>query len=167
MFIIDKDKAPGPDGYGSGFFRASWSIIQQDVTRPIKGFFSSEKLLKHVNNTIVTLVPKVPCPNTVGDYRPIACCNTLIIASRLAMVLPDIISLNQGAFVKDRSIMKNIFICRDLARNYHRDGRTPRCMLKLDIRKAYDTLEWDFIRKVLLGLMCKINVLQTCKYKSY
>lgn len=167
VFNIDMSKAPGPDGYGSGFFRASWNIVGEDIIKAVKGFFSTGKLLKQVNNTVITLVPKIPCPNNVGDFRPIACCNTLykiiakIITDRLANVLPDIISSNQGAFVRDRSIMENILICQDIARDYHRDNELPRCMMRLDIRKAYDTIEWSFLQQVLLGLnfreFCSIN----------
>lgn len=74
------------------------------------------------------------------------------MAARLAVVLPDIVSMNQGAFVKNRSIMENIMICQEVARNYHRGGGSPRCLLKLDIRKTYDTLEWGFLKQILEGL---------------
>lgn len=158
VLSIAQDKAPGPDGYGSGFFRASWNTIREEVTAAVQDFFRSGKLLKQVNNTIVTLVLKLNYPNTVGDYRPIACCNVLykiivkILAARMAFVLPDIISNTQGAFVKDRSIMENILICQDIVRNYQREGGTARCLMKLDIKKAYDSLEWDFLRQMLIGL---------------
>lgn len=124
----------------------------------MKSFFRSGKLLKQVDSTIITPIPKSSCPNSVSDYRPIACCNTVykiiakIISARLAEVLPSIIRANQGAFVKDRSIMENLLICQDIARNYHKDGGSPRCMVKLDNRKAYDSLEWKFLEQVLVGL---------------
>lgn len=61
--------------------------------------------------------------------------------------------------------MENILICQDIARNYHKQGVSPRCMMKLDIRKAYDTLEWQFLQQVLSGLNFPpefINWIMTC-----
>lgn len=77
LFSIDSEKAPGPDGFGAGFFKSSWNIVKEDITAAVKGFFRSGKILKQVNNTILTLVPKTDCPNSVSDFRPIACCNTV------------------------------------------------------------------------------------------
>lgn len=74
VFGIDMDKALGPDGFSSGFFRSSWNIVKEEISEAVRDFFSTGKLLKQVNTTIITLVLKVDCPNTVGDYRPISCC---------------------------------------------------------------------------------------------
>lgn len=71
---------------------------------------------------------------------------------RLHHVLSNIISPVQGAFVRNRSIIDNIVVCQGLARNYHRDSGVPRCLMKLDLRKAYGTLDWDFLKDVLVGL---------------
>uniref|UniRef100_A0A803NFP5 Reverse transcriptase domain-containing protein n=1 Tax=Cannabis sativa TaxID=3483 RepID=A0A803NFP5_CANSA len=60
---------------------------------------------------------------------------------------------NQGAFVKGRSIAYNILILQDLLKNYKRKNCSPRCTVKIDISKAYDTVNWDFLEK-LLNLYC-------------
>lgn len=57
LFVIDDTKAPGPDGYNSGFFKKSWSCIGADFTTTILDFFQSGKLLKHVNSTTLCLIP--------------------------------------------------------------------------------------------------------------
>ncbi|GKC52787.1 ABC transporter B family member 15-like protein [Tanacetum coccineum] len=72
MFDIDGNKAPGPDGFSSQFFKASWDIVGQDVCKAIKEFFHNGKLLNEVNSTIILLVPKTVTPRKVDDYRPIA-----------------------------------------------------------------------------------------------
>ncbi|XP_020547031.1 uncharacterized protein LOC110011363 [Sesamum indicum] len=59
VFDIAEDKAPGLDGYSSGFFKAAWPVVGQEVTKAILEFFSSGKLLKQVNATLLTLIPKL------------------------------------------------------------------------------------------------------------
>ncbi|KAL2252819.1 UNVERIFIED_CONTAM: hypothetical protein Sindi_0076600 [Sesamum indicum] len=106
VFDIADDKAPGPDGYSSGFFKAAWPVVGQEVTKAVLEFFSTGKLLKQVNSTLLALIPK----------KIIA----KLLVQRLSVVLDKIISPCQGAFIPG-----------------------------LDIRKAYDTVEWNFLLAVL------------------
>lgn len=158
LFDISKLKAPGPDGYGSGFFTAAWDIVQQDVISAVTDFFVTGKLLKQVNATRVSLIPKKDCPVVVGDYRPIACCNTIykiiskVLTTRLSQVLSSIVSDNQSAFLSNRAISDNIMLTQDLVRDYHRKGGGPRCLMKLDIQKTYDSVDWNFLKQIMIGL---------------
>ncbi|KAL2246347.1 UNVERIFIED_CONTAM: hypothetical protein Sindi_2902900 [Sesamum indicum] len=151
VFDIAEDKAPGPDGYSSGFFKAAWPVVGQEVTKAVLEFFSTGKLLKQVNSTLLALIPKVHTPMTVGDFRPISCCNVLykiivkLLVQRLSVVLDKIISPCQGAFIPGRSIRDNILLAQELLTGYNQVRLPPRCTLKVDIRKAYDTVEWDFL----------------------
>ena len=155
IFSIDDSKAPGPDGFSSRFFKAAWGIIGIDVCAAVSSFFESGSMLREINCTVIALVPKVPNPGSMHDYRPISCCNTIykciskIIAARIKQCIPDIISPSQSAFVQGRSIADNVLITQDLMLNYHRDIGPPRCALKVDIMKAYDTVSWDCILSIL------------------
>lgn len=71
---IKGDKAPGPDGYSSSFFQQNWEIVGQDLVDVVLLFFDKGFLLREWNSTTLTLVPKIPNPSFVKDYRPIACC---------------------------------------------------------------------------------------------
>ncbi|XP_018624361.1 uncharacterized protein [Nicotiana tomentosiformis] len=48
LFQIDNNKSPGPDGYSSGFFKASWHILGSDITEAILDFFRNGRLLKQI-----------------------------------------------------------------------------------------------------------------------
>lgn len=92
------------------------------------------------------------------DYRPISCCNVLykviskILANRLKKILSNFISLNQSAFVKDRVLMENVLMASELVKNYHKDTVSARCAVKIDISKAFDSVQWPFILSTLIAI---------------
>ncbi|GJV14190.1 hypothetical protein Tco_1359513 [Tanacetum coccineum] len=100
IFSMRDDKAPGPDGFTSAFFKKAWDVI---IGNSIKGN------------------------------------------------MDDIVSINQSAFVQGRRISDNILLTQELMRNYHRRRGPPRCAFKVDIQKAYDTVDWTFLKSILIG----------------
>ncbi|XP_074315285.1 uncharacterized protein LOC141651471 [Silene latifolia] len=158
LFSIPPHKAAGPDGYSSAFFRDSWDTVGETVCEAITDFFQHGHLLKQLNHTLVTLIPKCDIPQNVSQFRPISCCNVIyktiskLICNRLATILPSIISDNQGGFIKGRSIVENILICQDIVRCYNRKSVSPRFMLKVDLKKAYDSVNWEFMKQMLTFL---------------
>lgn len=64
-------------------------------------------------------------------------------------MLPTIISTNQSAFVEGRAIAQNVLICQDLVRLYNRKNTGFSCLIKIDLRKAYDSVEWEFVKEML------------------
>ncbi|KAL0294577.1 UNVERIFIED_CONTAM: Retrovirus-related Pol polyprotein from type-1 retrotransposable element R2 [Sesamum radiatum] len=155
LFDIDESKALGPDGYSAAFYKAAWPVIGEEVTQAILEFFRTGKLLKQVNATLISLIPKVNNPVVVAEFRPISCCNVLykvitkILVQRMRSLLHTIISLSQNAFVPGQSIGDNVLLAQELFSGYNQKSLPPRCALKVDIRKTYDTVEWDFFRAAL------------------
>lgn len=155
LFDIDDAKSPGPYGYGSVFFKKAWEEVGCDMVEAVQEFFQTGRLLKQWNHALITLIPKSTHSNLVSDYRPISCCNVFykviskILASRLSAVIGGIIDPAQAAFIKDRSIVDNIHLAQELFRKYNRKNASPRCILKVDLQKVYDTISWTFLQEAL------------------
>ncbi|KAM2227925.1 hypothetical protein ACFXTI_014684 [Malus domestica] len=86
-FSLKANKALGPDSFNAFFFQKAWPIIGDQIILAIQEFFNSTRLLRELNTTIITLVLKVPNPSSMGDFRPISCCNILYkIISKLWLI---------------------------------------------------------------------------------
>lgn len=92
------------------------------------------------------------------DYMPISCCNLLYkvisknLANRLKGMLPKLISINQSAFISDRLLMENLLLATELVKDYHKDSISARCAMKIDISKAFDSVQWPFLLNTLKAL---------------
>lgn len=155
LFAMPNDKSPGPDGYTVEFFKAAWSVIGSEFITSVQSFFVKGFLPKGINFTILALIPKKTVAKEMKDYRPISCCNVIykiiskILANRLKVTLPEFIALNQSAFVKGRLLTKNLLLATELVKDYHKDTISSRCALKIDISKAFDSVQWNFLLKTL------------------
>lgn len=124
----------------------------------MQSFFSKGFLPKGLNTTILALVPKKDNATEMRDYMPISCCNVLykviskIIANRLKGTFPRCISYNQSAFVKDRLLVENLLLATEIVKDYHKEDVSPRCAMKIDIEKAFDSVHWPFLLNTLRTL---------------
>ena len=67
---IHPNKSPGPDGLNGHFFKEAWGDIGEEVVAGIKYFFDTGRLLKELNTTAISLIPKVKNPSSLNDFRP-------------------------------------------------------------------------------------------------
>ncbi|KAK4274665.1 hypothetical protein QN277_017856 [Acacia crassicarpa] len=156
-FSLGGSKAPGPDGFSGKFYHSCWSEIGESVCGMIKEFFAGHLVLNDLNETNITLIPKVQKPEHVSHFRPIGLCNfsykiiSKILANRMRPLLDTCISQNQNAFVPGRCIHDNIIIANEVYHYLRRKKDTGKYefALKMDMSKAYDRVEWNFLEKVL------------------
>ena len=106
----------------------------------------------------MSLIPKVQNPKSVKEYRPIVCCTVVykiiskVLTNRLHGAIQSVICDNQAGFILGRKISDNILLAHELVKAYTRKHISPRCMLKVDLQKAYDSVEWAFLEQVMYGL---------------
>lgn len=144
--------------YYENIFAASQGVGNQITDKKVfcccKDWLSHGSFPAEVNNTNIVLIPKKTDASCLKDYRPIALCNVLykivakVLANRLKAILPNMNSENQSAFVPGRSITDNVLIAFEVIHHMRRKtgGRDGEVALKLHISKAYDRLDWDFLR---------------------
>lgn len=109
------------------------------------------------NHTLICLVPKTSFPSEVHHFRPIGLCTTLykivtkILVRHLKPIIPHLISFNQGAFVPRRKECDNIIIAQEISNNFlkKKGDSNAWMMIKLDLKKTYDKINWDFIYSAL------------------
>lgn len=158
FFSLARNKTGGPDGYYVELYTATWDLIVPEVTEAILEFFRSGCLLKQWNSTTLVLIPKIPNASHPSEFRPISCLNTLykviskMLASRLKEILPLMVSKSQSAFLPGRLLAENVLLATDLVNGYNTQNITPRAMLKVDLRKAFDCIRWDFVIASLRAL---------------
>ena len=117
------------------------------------------KLLKELNNTHIVLIPKIHNTTSVNHFRPISLCNvvykaiTKILVAKLRTVLDRIISPCQLAFIPGRWIGENQVITKELMHSFKtRKVKGGFVAMKVDLQKAYDRINWSFLKTVLSQL---------------
>ncbi|KAG7967737.1 hypothetical protein I3843_08G114300 [Carya illinoinensis] len=101
---MNKDKAPGPDGFTMAFFQFCWEVVREEVMLVFHEFFMYGKFEKSLNATFIALVPKKDGAMEVPDFRPISLGGSVykmfskVFAHRMSTVMEKIISKSQNAF---------------------------------------------------------------------
>jgi hypothetical protein len=77
LFQMAPSKAPGVDGFTAGFFQRHWGLLKDDVVAVVLDFLNGGTLPDGMNDTSITLIPKVRHPQKISQYRPISLCSVL------------------------------------------------------------------------------------------
>ncbi|XP_021728399.1 uncharacterized protein LOC110695480 [Chenopodium quinoa] len=129
--------------------------IGSEIIEAVRFFFAHGYLLKEWNRTLLVLLPKIGHPESPSQFGPIGLCNVLYkciakcLTTRLRRVLPSLISEYQNAFVPGRLMVDNGLLAHELLW-YMSTSSSKLCSaaLKLDMNKAYDRVNWDFLSDV-------------------
>ncbi|XP_038713390.1 uncharacterized protein LOC120007259 [Tripterygium wilfordii] len=114
-----------------------------------------------LNSTLIALIPKKKDAIRVTEYRPISLCNvsykiiSKVLANRLGTILPKIVQGNQSAFISGRLITDNVIVAFEALHSMSllARSRTNYMAVKLDMSKAYDRVEWNFLQEVMAHII--------------
>jgi hypothetical protein len=150
----DGNKSPGPDGFNFNFFKAFWNLLKNEVRILFDQFYGNASLSKSFSSYCVALIPKVKSPLALNEFRPISLLGglyklvTKVLAKHLAKVMDPLVSPNQSAFLKGRSLVDGVLVINEIVDLAKKPGKS--CLiLKVDFEKAYDSVEWSFLEYML------------------
>ncbi|GAU51605.1 hypothetical protein TSUD_414370 [Trifolium subterraneum] len=157
LFQMHPDKSPGPDGFNPTFYQRFWEQCNDDIFSAASTWLERGYFPTSLNETNICLIPKCDNSTSMKDLRPISLCNVLykmiskVLANRLKCCLDKCVSQEQSAFVEGRSILDNALIATEVIHALKRKtkGRRGELELKIDISKAYDKVDWGFLRGVM------------------
>jgi len=149
------DRAPGPDGFSGLFYKKCWHIIKDDIMHAFNAFWALDyRSFHHLNEAFMILLRKKEQPSEISDYRPISLIHSFekllskCLTLRLAPWLQRLVQPNQSAFIRGRSIHDNFRTVRLNCVAIHK-ARLPCVLLKVDIAKAFDSVDWSFLLEIL------------------
>jgi hypothetical protein len=136
------------------FFQVFWSLIKDDLMDMFRDFHNGSLPLFFLNFGIITLLPKEQEVKKIQQCRPICMLNvcfkifTKVIANRLSSVASKVIRPSQSAFLPGRNILEGVVVLHETLHELSKKKQKG-IILKLDLEKAYDKVNWDFLQQVL------------------
>ncbi|KAK3188217.1 hypothetical protein Dsin_027778 [Dipteronia sinensis] len=152
---MDPSSAPGPDSFPGSFYQVFWELVSHEVVNFVQHFFINSWLLPNLNSNFVALIPKIPEACLISQFRPTVLANFLfkiipkIMADRMGKIVSRIITKHEAAFIKGGSITDCIAMVLEGVHMLDRKAFGGNVGLKFDIKKAFDTISWDFVLDVL------------------
>jgi hypothetical protein len=161
LFQMGPTKAPGPDGFPALFYQTHWDFFHEDICRAVRTFLDGGQLPEGFCDSFVVLIPKITNPQHLKNFRPISLCNVIykviskVLSLRLKGIIHEVISPMQSAFVPGRLITNNVLVAYESihAIKNKRNGVVGSCVIKLDMHKAYDIVEWIFLENMMRKLV--------------
>ena len=155
LFKMKNNKSPGSDGFSVEFFKFFWCDLGVFLTRSINYGYRIGTLSTTQREGIITCLPKGDkSKKYLKNWRPISLLNVVYkiasgaITKRIKSVLPLIINMDQTGFMADRSSSDSIRLVYDVLK-YAYKNKKPGILLLIDFEKAFDSIAWSFLEKVV------------------
>lgn len=131
----------------------------KSLTGLVNSAFSTGKFLVNLLEALVTLILKKEWPKLACEFRPITLLNVVfkviskVLVNKKRPIMSKLIGPFQNSFLSGRSMLDNVILAQELMHSMNRKkGRKGFMMIKFDLHKVYDSIDWDFLEAVLTKL---------------
>lgn len=152
---MKNNKSPGSDGFSAEFYKFFCNDLKIYITSAINHIFVHGQLPVSQRLGIISCLPKGDKPRQfLKNWRPITLLNVLYklisgcISYRIKSTLDLLISNTQTGFIQGRYIGENTRFIYDLM-SYTEINNLPGLLMLIDFEKAFDSVSWSFLYKVL------------------
>eukprot|EP00253_Pinus_taeda_P023384 PITA_23384 len=162
---MEKDKSPGPDGWTIELFQHFFEQIGSELTEVVEEYRKKGEVDNPFNATFIALIPKKENLDTFEDYKPISLCNCIykiiakLIAVRIKPILSRCITNEQFGFLDGPQIHEAIGVAQETIHSVKQLKRKG-AVIKIDLSKAYDRINWVYIRMLLTHLRFKYDFIR-------
>lgn len=128
--------------------------MKSDLMPLFREFHTHARLVRGLNTSFITLIPKCASPIAIKEYSPISLISGIykivakVLSNRLANVLGEVISSNHSAFLANKNILDGIVVANEVVDEV-RKNKGNMFMFKIDFKKAYDSVSWEFLMEML------------------
>ena len=151
---LENNKSPGNDGLTAEFYKTFTVLLQEDLKELFEEISKIGRMPESMRQAVITCIYKKGKMEDITNWRPISLLNydykilTKILANRLQNSLKDIISTEQTAAIKGRTIIENLQLNRDII-SYANTNELEASIITLDQEKAFDRVDRKFLFKAL------------------
>lgn len=157
LIQMHPDKSLDLDGLNSAFYQNFWNLHGDDIFTEVKIWLERGFLPPTLNDTNICLILKCGNHKNMTDLHHISLCSVAykmvskLLSNRLKKYLDKCTKEEQSVFVEGRFILDNVVITFEVIHALKRrtKGNTAQLALKIDISKAYDSVDWGFFRGML------------------
>lgn len=125
--------------------------------RFLKEFHRNRILPRGTNSSFIALIAKFDNPQSLDNIRPISLVGCLYkifsktLANKMRKVIGKVIDHFQSAFVKGRQLLHSVIVTNEVV-DKAKIRKMPCLFFKVDFKKAYDCISWEFLLYMLQRL---------------